>query len=150
MTSRPHSVQGRPPPGARSLRLRFALVGSQLHLLRRAAVAMRSLPSQPLPDTSDRETQRGFTGWWIELRDARDRVLYRRVLHDPLGTSVEVRVGDRWQRTQVPPRGTFSVTVPLLADAATFALVGPPSDDLHGRSRELGSFDLARSGDRDG
>ncbi len=138
------------PPAGRSLRLRFALVGSQLHLLRREPRAMRALPSQPLPERPGSDDRQQVTGHWIELRDADDRLLYRRVLHDPLGRSIEVRTGGSWRRTAVTPRATFSVTVPHLENASSFTFHGPAPDDPFGPSRRLGAFDLARSGARNG
>jgi hypothetical protein len=87
--------------------------------------------AQPSHDIGGHEQQSGF---WLELRDANDRVLYRRTLHNPFPQDAEVfpeTSGEDFSRTAIPRQsGSIDVVVPDLPDARSVAvfgnLPGPP------------------------
>jgi len=98
-------------------------------------------------------------GFWVELRDAKDRALFHRTLHVPLGDSVEVHSPDGTIRREFGPTSetTFEVLVPDDDQARTVALVGEylDADEFRRRqsagepspaSRELARFDLPTKG----
>jgi hypothetical protein len=108
----------RKPPGA--IRFTFSYSEGDVRLDSLERVAMRPLPSHDL------DSFEGRSGFWVELRDAQDRVVHRRVLHDPLRHEVEVfPEGGVGEFTRVPvarPAGTFDVVVPDLPGARELTL----------------------------
>jgi hypothetical protein len=84
---------------------------------------------------------RGQTGSWFELRDADERVLYRRVIHNPLRFDREAPSGDPGRPfTRVPveqPEGIFVLVVPDLAGAEVLALFATPSPGLGEPAKEI-------------
>lgn len=67
------------PPRPTSLRLAVRYAGRRLSLISIRRVAMSPLPTHAVDDLGPR------SGLWCELHDGDERVLYRRVLHPPLG-----------------------------------------------------------------
>jgi hypothetical protein len=130
-----------------ALRLRFEVDWPQIRLVGRQTLEMRAPPPDVILTEEDaRKTARKpvLSGYWIELRDGRGRPLYRRVLYDPLGTSLEAPTEDgSWTRVTVEqPSNLFSVVVPALPDAHSVALVGSPPGRPHEPARDLAVFDL--------
>src|SRR5271166_4139570 len=74
-------AEGQP---ARAIRLVFSFDGGQVSLLSQQSVEMVLPSSDPVEGTEDR------TGFWYELRDAQDRPVYRKVIHNPMREDVEV------------------------------------------------------------
>jgi len=124
-----------------TLRLTFAYDGSEVRLIRSQRVEMIAPPPvTPCPEE-------GQSGNWFEVRDEKDTLLYHRVLHDPMPTSVEVFSNDPQQSIfRIPepdPKGQFTLLVPDLPDARQFVFHGtlpdaesdfPPSRPLVRRS----------------
>jgi hypothetical protein len=127
--------------GASSLRLWFEVDWPAIQLVGDRRLDVRAEPSDPL------ESYAEASGFWVELHNADGQALYRRVLYDPIGTSVEAPAGDgSWTRKVVEhPRGTFSLLVPDLLEARRLALFGNSPGELTVPSRELASFDLPGS-----
>lgn len=121
-------------PG-RALRLIFSYRGNRARLESQQAVEMMVPPSHP---TYDHGKQSGF---WFEMRDAEDRVLYRRALHNPLQTDLEAPSGDPTRPfTRVPvkdPQGTFVILVPALEAARSVRVCASPSDARTRAAREI-------------
>ena len=113
------------PP--QTLRITFAHRDGQISLEGVERVAM--IPPASIGDPP----QRGQTGYWLEVRDASGRVLHHRALHDPVRRDVEAFSPDAGPSiSRVPlrePAGRFTVLVPDLPDAQTFALNGPAHPD---------------------
>jgi len=66
-------------------------------------------------------------GFWVELRDPNEQVLFHRVLDSPLGDSVEVHSPDgKIERVMGVPTADsiFEVLVPDTDEATTVALIG--------------------------
>jgi hypothetical protein len=109
------------PP--QTLRLTFAWQGARVRLIgseRVAMIAPGALTTPPEP---------GQTGYWFEVHDAAGKVIYRRPLHKPIRTDVEAFSPDaRPSIARVPvatTEGRFTLLIPDIADAQTFALHGP-------------------------
>ena len=76
------------------------------------------------------ETARATSGFWVELRDAKNNVLYRRVMQHPVPADVEVFDPEQGVHRQAvdDPEGVFTVLVPDLPEAAEIAFVSSPMD----------------------
>ncbi|MBZ4319244.1 hypothetical protein [Streptomyces huiliensis] len=134
MTSEQHTGSG--PAGAAAVRLIFEYEGPDIRLVSRQRVDAAPPPTDDLSETtgpagSDATDERpGVKGFWVELRDARQQPLYRRVMHPPVRYDAEVFSDDPDRSlARVPvdePKGAFAVLVPELADADHVALVSSP------------------------
>jgi hypothetical protein len=90
-------------------------------------------------------------GFWIELRDKKDHVLFHRVLSNPLGNSVEVHSPDgRIQRVfGAAEESSFEVLLPDYAEAKTIIFLGESLEsaaDKEGKittARELARFNVS-------
>lgn len=83
----------------------------------------------------------------MELHDARGRMLFHRLLHAPLGDSVEVHSPDGTiQRVSGEPvENIFEVLVPDERSARSVVLMGEPLElRKTGEGREAGARELAR------
>lgn len=105
-----------------AIRLTLSYDQGEVKLESATPLEMRALPSQ---EVSGHEQQAGF---WVELRDTADQVLYRRVLHNPIRHEVEIYPAsptEQFSRGVVDqPRGSFDVVVPALPGAQAVALFG--------------------------
>jgi hypothetical protein len=113
------------PRSSHTLRLTFAYDGNDVRLVRSQSVAMVTPPSvTPAPE-------KGQSGYWFEVRDAKGALLYHRPVHDPIRTDVEVYSNDPIPKiTRAPiakPKGEFTLLVPDLPDAHSFHLFGTPA-----------------------
>lgn len=122
-----------------ALRLLFAVDWPEVELVGIERHEMRAPSSDELDSIA-------VAGFWVELRDSTGRRLYRQLLHDPIGTSVETPAEDgSWTRVTVAqPAGLFSVLVPALPEAQSVVLVGSPPGRRSEPARELAAFDVAR------
>jgi hypothetical protein len=124
----------------RTLRLVFAYEGDVIRLVSTERVEMTPLPSDALEPVENR------AGFWYELRDRGESLLYRRIAPLPMRTSAEVPTDDPdrpLRRIDIPdPRGEFVVLVPDLDDAEALVFVGSPSGRAVTESRELARFAL--------
>jgi len=82
------------------------------------------------PASHSLEPRLNASGFWIELRDAGNKVVYRRVLHDPAPPDAEVFDPERGLRRVAldDPKGVFTVLVPDLPEAEELAIVSSPMD----------------------
>lgn len=116
----------RPPRGA--YRLTFEYHGDDVRLVHRTRVDMLAPLGEPGP------LPKGASGFWIELRDRGGAPLFQRVVAQPVRFEDEVfnaKRGDPIERRPISdPRGTFSLLVPDLPEAESFALVSSPPDPL--------------------
>jgi hypothetical protein len=132
-----------------AFRLQFAVDWPRIRLVGRQTLEMRAPPPDVIlsEERAPRLARKPvLSGYWIELRDGRGRPLYRRVLYDPLGTSLEAPTEDgSWTRVTVEqPSNLFSVVVPNLPNARSVALVGSPPDRQLEPARDLAVFDLVQ------
>jgi len=136
-------------PTRRALRLTFEFDGDNVEL---AGIQRLEKLVPPMAASPPEAGRHG--GEWLQLHDSEDRLLFTRLLHDPLRTRVEVHDPDTGPSIVVGPpgRGTFDVLVPDLPDAATVVLyASPPSDERTLRPAEpIGRFDLRRSDGKPG
>lgn len=147
------------PPGSsrpfrKTLRLTFRVAGGEVQLVSQERLEMICPPS-----IGERPEAGRHSGFWMELRDANDRVVFHRLLHSPLGNSVEVHSPDGKIRREfgAPVENIFEVLVPDVEDARAIAMMGesltPPSSEEtkakgyqkeESGSRELVRFDLSK------
>ena len=125
----------------RTLRLRFRPEPDGLALVTAERVEMISPPApgaRPVPGES--------SGFWLELRDRRDRTVAHRVVSRQVVGSVEVFSPDGTIRRVVGavPVSVFEVLLPDVPGAAQVVLVGEPPPDGCGPAptRELARFVL--------
>lgn len=111
-----------PPPLA--LRLTFGYDETAIRLLKSQRIEKR------LPASVTAPPQEGQAGYWFEVRDANNKLVYHRVLDDPLQLSFEVFSDDPEGSIRRVPnpnrRGEFTLVVPDVPNAATLILYGPP------------------------
>lgn len=124
-----------------TLRLRFRPEPDGLALVAAERVEMVSPPApgaRPVPGRNG--------GFWLELRDRRDRTLAYRVVSRQVAGSVEVFSPDGTIRRVVGPVpvSVFEVLLPDVAGAAQVVLIGEPPPDGYGPAptRELARFVL--------
>ncbi|MFN0156042.1 MAG: hypothetical protein ACKVUT_16845 [Gaiella sp.] len=121
----PPLVEADPVDGPSAWRLTFVHDESGVRLVERERLEMVAPP-----DDSDL-TYVARSGYWVELKDAEGRGIYRQILHDPLRTEIEVHSPDASEQPhQVPMESstsTFDAVVPDLPAARTVVLKGRPS-----------------------
>jgi len=133
------------PPSREALRLTFRFDGDQVELT--GVQAIRKL----IPPRVGSEPEEGkHAGEWLQLRDREDRVLYTRVLNDPLRTRVDVHDAEKGPSIVVgpPTNGTFDVLMPDLPDAVVAVLyASPPVEGAELRPAVVvGRYELPPSG----
>ncbi|HJY28961.1 MAG TPA: hypothetical protein VJ306_13130 [Pyrinomonadaceae bacterium] len=156
----------RPRPPRQSRRLTFRVAGDQIELVKEEQLEMMAPPSVGAPP---QEGTHG--GYWLEVQDENNQVLDHRLLHFPLGDSVEVFNPDGTIERVFGPatENTFEVLVPDYDDASNVALFGeslnpeasrarraeraahppsaahpPPAGEPEPPSRELARFKLSK------
>lgn len=108
-------------PARRTLRLTFKVTGGEVRLVSYQRVEMICPPSVgELPEAGR------HSGFWMELRDSKDRVLFHRRLHTPFRDSVAIHSPDGKIRREFGaiPESVFEVLMPDVDDAVSIALIG--------------------------
>lgn len=129
----------------KSLRLTFRAGQGKVHL-----VSFERLDMICPPAVGERPEAGKHAGFWIEVRDKKKKVLFHRLLHSPLGDSVEVHSPDGTIRREfgAVDENIFEALVPDEPGASSIVLIG---ESLHasttrnkreGGSRELARFDV--------
>lgn len=131
-------------PGGHALRLTFSYEGNSVALVSSQPVDMILPPSHSL------EPAQNETGFWYTLTDAGGRVVYRRVIHNPIRLDREVFSPDKQQslhrQTVQNPKGTFVLLVPDVSQARTLRLFSHPvglKENASAPAREFARFNLA-------
>ena len=135
----------------KTVRLTFRVVSGEVRLESHARLEMICPPSV------GECPKAGHSGYWMELRDARGHVLFHRLLHAPLGNSVEVHSPDgNIRRVFGPPvDNIFEALVPDTPQAVSMVLMGESLDAetgfaIEGGAKELMCFDLPKGDTGDG
>jgi len=130
----------------RALRLTFTYEGENVNLVERQPIEKRARATDPILKEGEASQ---YSGFWIELRDAENRTIYRRVLHDPIQSTVEVpsdKPNQSFERHTIKnPRGTFFVIIPDLDRTDSIVIFNSPLDpEFEGRagSREIARFEV--------
>jgi hypothetical protein len=130
-------TQSRQPPERprRALRLTFEYNGTNVRLASKRQIDTMAPPS----DRTDE--YKGHAGFWVELRDADGRILYRRIMHNPIEVDREAPSGDpKRPFTRVrneQKQGVFTVMVPDLDHALEVSLVGSPPEQPARAAKQL-------------
>ncbi len=109
----------------KAIRMVCSFDGDQVTVLSSQSVEMMLPHSDPVEGT---DSQKGF---WFDLRDAQDRPLYRKVMHNPLRDDVEV-FSDKphehsvARHTVAKRTGVFVVLVPDTDSGHTVTLSSSP------------------------
>lgn len=118
------SASGKLPVPAQTVRVTIAYRGQDLRLASRQTVTMRTLPSHELQVP---EKQSGF---WFQVEDGSGRVIYRRVMQNPIRYDTETISDDPQHplmRVEVAdPDGMFFLLVPLLREAQVVRVFSSP------------------------
>lgn len=126
----------------KSLRLTFRVADGEVRL-----VSYERLDMICPPSVGERPEAGKHGGFWMELRDAGDHVLFHRLLRSPLGDSVEVHSPDgKIQRVFGDLKeNVFEVLLPDDGNAKTVALMGESLEPVTLREREVSAArELAR------
>ena len=164
---RPQGTSLSNKPSRKTLRLTFRVANGEVRLVKHERLNMICPPS-----IGQRPEAGRHGGFWVELRDPHDQVLFHRVLDSPLGDSVEVHSPDgKIERVMGVPsaESIFEVLVPDTDEASTVALMGEYLDtakalraraeraseaatgerQAEGGARELARFEIPK-GDKGG
>lgn len=99
-----------PPEPMKAMRLTFSYDGDDVKLISQQRTEMMVPPSDPLKGYGKHK------GFWAELKNERDKTLYRHVMHNPTRNDAEVfpeTPGQSISREPAPKRkGVFVVVVP--------------------------------------
>lgn len=131
----------------RALRVTLAFEEGKFRVLESQILTKRAPASDEILDPDKDEQQSGF---WIELRDANGRALYRHILHDPLQLSVEIHSEDKdrpiRRETNPNPKGVLNLLLPDLPGAETLVIVSSPLNvqAMFEPASDLVSFSLAK------
>ena len=134
----------------KTLRLTFRIADKEIQLLTYERLDMICPPSiGEIPQVGK------HGGFWMELHDARNRVLFHRVLNNPLGDSVEIHSSDgKVERVfGAPEENVFDVLLPDDRRSKTIVFIGDSLEPYTDRkeqptaARELARFDVPK-GDR--
>lgn len=135
------------PPGSSQPRASWRLTiehdGNHFRLLERRWVRMIMPPVADLPRNAGLDV-----GRWLELHDARGKVLYRRDINRLVGAEVEVFEPDGSIRhfSGPPGQGQFEVVVPDYPEASAICVLaspqGPGREAMREPAREVARFSL--------
>ena len=130
-------------PWRYSFRLTFHYTGERITLVSSEHLQMIAPPSVTA------QPERGkAAGFLLEMQDANGRVLFYRLMHNPLSTAVEAYKPDGSIRRVIgpPTEGEFEVVVPDIQEAATIVLFGSIPTSVAQRemasAKDLGRFPL--------
>ena len=134
--------EGATPTKALRLTFSYSPKGIQLEEIQE----LEGMPSPPTdPIQHDPET-----GFWYELRDASNDILYRHVIENPMRDHAEVySEGMPIERQTVKDHaGSFALLVPSLEGATTIVLFSSPLDaaTVSVPAEEIARFSLAGQG----
>ncbi|SEO41067.1 hypothetical protein [Nitrosovibrio sp. Nv6] len=125
----------------KTLRLTFRVADGTVQLISHERLQMICPPSiGELPQA------RKHGGFWMELRDKSDHVIFHRLIHSPLAGSVEVHSPDGRIRREFGDvkESIFEVLLPDKPDAASVTLMGESLDVTKVSALQAGSAELAR------
>jgi hypothetical protein len=127
-------------PGA--VRLTFSYKGERLKLEKQQVLKMTPPPSDELKE------QKEASGFWVEVSDAKRKVLYRRTMHNPIRRYAEVRADDPDRPLAMQevkdPSGIFTILIPHIDKAVEVTLFGSPVEEKKRLQPavEIGRFEL--------
>ena len=137
--------QGRLP----SLRLTCQYEGRKVQLISQERVKVMSPPSEILQE------YKGQSGFWYEVMDSEEHVLYRRASQNPIQFDAEIFTDDPEmpivRRKIDDPHGQFSLLVPDMPEATTLVLFSSPPEPefAYEPAQEFARFALHRGDDKE-
>jgi hypothetical protein len=132
----PQREEGQAPS---AVRLTFSYKGERLKLVKQQILRMTPPPSDELKETKE------ASGFWVEVRDAKHKVLYRRAMQSPVRRYAEVRADDPDMPLAMQevkdPSGIFTILIPHIDKAVEVALFSSPSEE---KKRLLPATEIGR------
>jgi hypothetical protein len=124
-----------------TLRLTFTYDQSDVHLEDSRRVEMIAPLGEP------ELIQQGRAGFWVELRDADEHILYQQALAGhPMRRELEVfddpETGSIRRQRIDDPQGTFELLVPDIPEAQALVLFSSPPEAMYKSAAELTRFSL--------
>jgi len=129
----------------RAIRLTLEYKDQQFRVRERHFLNKRAQSSDPI---LDKEKDKPRSGFWIDLRDANERPIYRQVLHNPVPVSVEIHTDDKnnpiRREVNPNPEAVFGVLIPDLPNAESLVIVSSPlkADAMFEPASDLARFSL--------
>ena len=128
----------------RAIRLIFRYQGKNIHLLSKNTLDTLVPPSDPL------EVRQGEVGFWLEIRDRKNQVCYRKVMFNPIMYAVDRRTDDinrsgNFQDVN-EPSGEFVVVVPQIEGARSISFLSNQFEKKGAVRpvRRIAQFDLTK------
>ncbi len=125
-----------------SLRLTFEYEGRKVQLISQERVKVMSPPSEILHE------YKGQSGFWYDVIDAQEHLLYRRAAQNPIQFDVEIFTDDPEapivRRKIDNPHGQFSLLVPDMPEATALVFFSSPPEPefAYEPAQESARFDL--------
>ena len=131
-------------PSTRAIRLTFSYDGEKVTLLGQQRVEMIVPGSDPVLNEGP------LLGCWLDLKDVQGRLLFRRAIHNPLLSSVEIFGQDQGRnivrKSVDSAKGLFVVLLPDTEqiDHVVLNISGEDSGGQQFREKEIGCFPLTK------
>lgn len=127
-----------------TVRLTFSYTGSEIHLTDIERLEM------VIPPSEVNYVQEGQVGFWVELRDNDENVLYQRVMHNPLRNEMEVYDENntelpRWVRVN-RSEVIFEILVPYIAYGQQLVIFSSPLERIFEPATEIARFKIHTGG----
>jgi hypothetical protein len=112
---------GKPAIYRKSIRITFRVLDGSVDILSYQRLPMTCPPSVGLLPEEGKNS-----GYWLEVRDAKDKLVFHRILSDPLGDSVSHHLsGKKIERNLgTTSDHVFQVLIPDIPDADSMVLMG--------------------------
>jgi len=133
----------------KTIRLTFSYEGSEVKL--DSVQHIRMIPPPPQPY----KIEKGQSGFWFEIQDENQRVLYQRSLHNPIKFDVEVHgnsINEPSTRHKLKsPKGIFEILSPDLDNGYSIVLFSSPlgEQEFNKPASELARFNLKPNNQED-
>jgi hypothetical protein len=105
-------------------RLTFSYKGTNIKIISQHKI------EKVLPPSDYLDTKNNRSGFWYEITDDNQNILYQKSISNPIQTDIEVfsnKLEESIMRQKISQiEGTFSILIPDLPDAKTFSLFGNP------------------------
>ncbi len=112
---------GKPATFRKSIRITFKVSNGSIDILSYQRLPMTCPPAVgPVPQAGKN------SGYWLEVRDAKDNLIFHRILSDPLGDSVSHHLSGKKieRKLSTVSDNVFQVLIPDIPDAHSIVLMG--------------------------
>jgi hypothetical protein len=111
----------------RAIRLTFSYTNNEIKLISKQIIKKVLPPSFSIDDSKD------YSGFWYQVTDDAQRILYLQVIHDPVRVYAEIFSNnpedESISRKKIENiQGTFTILLPEIPDASKMAIFASPFD----------------------